>query len=92
MAYIRQNIIAHDSDILTHNTLEYIGPSTVHNFVKLIPDVTTSSSNDLLAYLFHPNEKVLYECLWCVSPFLNQGTAAALEGYEELLAAISQVG
>ena len=34
-------------EYLSHVTLKYIDPSTGHNFVQLIPGVTTSSSNDL---------------------------------------------
>ena len=77
--------------MLTHVTLEYIGPSTGHNFVQPIPGVTTFSFNDLLTPLSLWQKEVLYECLWIVSPFLKPGIAAALGGYAELLAAFSHV-
>ena len=46
-------IKSHDGNILSHVTLEYIGQSTGHSFVQLIPSVTISSSNDLLTPLSH---------------------------------------
>ena len=46
-----EKVKSHDGDILSYVTFEYIGPVTGHNFVKLTPGMTTSSSNDLLTHL-----------------------------------------
>ena len=69
--------------MLSYVALGYIGPAID---IQLILGVATSCSNFLLTTLSHCQNIVLYDRL-----IPEPGTAAAIEGYAELLAAFSHV-